>query len=380
MTVGDSTVLETVLRRDRLVVVAAVVAITSIAWTWVLLGAGTGTSAVAMTGSAETTGMLMRPAAWSLGYALLMFAMWWVMMAAMMLPSATPMVLLFARVNRVNKSADRPYVPTGIFAAGYLIVWGGFSAFAVFLQWALQHLDLLSPMMTATSYWLGGFILMAAGLWQVTPIKTICLSHCRSPISFLMMGWRPGRLGAFRMGIEHGAFCLGCCWFLMGLLFFGGVMNLFWIAGLAIFILLEKSMPMGQWVGRLGGAVTATWGAMLIVSAALSSLPAVADYRFDLVTAQPAGPGKTTLVIGLVHASDKRPVEGASIVEATTDMGPSGMAAMAGGLTPLPSDQPGLYRFLAETGTAGKWQVVLGVKVPGEAEIVHGSVTYDAAQ
>ena len=155
------------------------------------------------------------------------------MMAAMMLPSAAPILLLFARINRKEKSAGRPFIPTGIFAAGYLVAWGGFSALATGLQWALERLGLLSPMMATTSYWLGGAILLAAGVWQLTPIKGICLRHCRSPMGFLVQSWRPGRGGAFRMGLEHGSFCLGCCWFLMGLLFFGGIMNLFWIIGLA---------------------------------------------------------------------------------------------------------------------------------------------------
>jgi len=172
------------------------------------------------------------------------------MMLAMMLPGAAPMLLLFARVNRSHKAQDRPYVPTGIFAAGYLAAWGRFSLLAAALQSGLEQLDLVVPMMTTTNYWLGGAILLAAGLWQLTPLKGVCLRHCRSPLALLAQQWRPGQLGAFRMGLEHGAYCLGCCWFLMGLLFFGGIMNLFWIAGLALFVLLEKTIPMGHWFGR----------------------------------------------------------------------------------------------------------------------------------
>jgi predicted metal-binding membrane protein len=232
MAVTEATVLETVLRRDRLVVIAALVAVILVSWIWIVLGAGTGTSAVAMTQMAgiPDMDMMMERAVWTLGYAGLIFAMWWVMMVAMMLPGAAPMLLLFARVNRTQKVRDRPYVPTGFFAAGYLTAWGGFSALATGLQWGLEQLDLLGPMMTATNYWLGGAILVAAGLWQLTPLKGVCLRHCRSPLSFLTQQWRPGGLGAFRMGLEHGAYCLGCCWFLMGLPFFGGIMNLFWIA------------------------------------------------------------------------------------------------------------------------------------------------------
>src|SRR5271169_6777532 len=227
MTVTDTTVLEAVLRRDRFVVVAALVAVIVVAWIWILVGAGTGMSAVAMTQMAgmPDMDMMMARAVWTPEYAGLIFAMWWVMMVAMMLPSAAPMLLLFARVNRAQKRQDRPYVPTGIFAAGYLTAWGGFSALAAGLQWGLEQLDLLGPMMTATNYWLGGAILLAAGLWQLTPLKGVCLRHCRSPLSFLAQQWRPGGLGAFRMGVHHGVYCLGCCWFLMGLLFFGGIMN-----------------------------------------------------------------------------------------------------------------------------------------------------------
>jgi predicted metal-binding membrane protein len=123
-------------------------------------------------------------------------------------------------------------------------------------------------MMVTTSYWLGGGILLAAGLWQLTPIKGVCLRHCRSPLGFLMQGWRPGRVGALRMGLEHGTYCLGCCWFLMGLLFFGGIMNLFWIAGLAGFVLLEKTIPLGPWFGRAAGLAAAAGGVWMLVEAA----------------------------------------------------------------------------------------------------------------
>ena len=219
-------------------------------------------------GMPQGTSMIMEPAVWNLGYAGLMFAMWWVMMVAMMLPSATPMLLLFARVNRQQRARERPYVPTGVFAAGYLLAWGGFSVLATALQWALEQAGLLSPMMVTTSYWLGGGILLAAGLWQLTPIKGVCLRHCRSPLGFLMQGWRPGRVSALRMGLEHGTYCLGCCWFLMGLLFFGGIMNLFWIAGLAGFVLLEKTIPLGPWFGRAAGLAAAAGGVWMLVEAA----------------------------------------------------------------------------------------------------------------
>lgn len=278
----DPSALERILRQDRLVVIAALAAVVAIAWVWLILGAGTGMSAVGMTrgsgmpaagtmGGMSSAGamgaMVMTPAVWTPGYAVLMLLMWWVMMAAMMLPAAAPMILLFARVNCGQKGA-RPYVPTAMFAAGYLLAWGGFSALATALQWGLEHSGLLSPMMVTTSWWLGGAILLAAGVWQLTPVKNVCLRHCRSPLGFLMQGWRPGRWGALRMGLEHGSFCLGCCWFLMGLLFFGGVMNLFWIAELALFVLLEKTAPLGPWFARAAGVVAAAGGVAMLVSAA----------------------------------------------------------------------------------------------------------------
>ena len=169
---------------------------------------------------------MMTPAAWTAGYVVLMFFMWWAMMVAMMLPSAAPMILLFATVNRKQRARADPFVPTSVFAGAYLVTWGGFSLVAVGLQWTLQRLTWLSPMAVSTSSILGGLLLLAAGLYQLTPIKQACLRHCRHPITFLASHWRRGTAGAVRMGLEHGAYCVGCCWFLMGLLFVGGVMNL----------------------------------------------------------------------------------------------------------------------------------------------------------
>jgi predicted metal-binding membrane protein len=210
--------------------------------------------------------MVMTPAVWTSGYAVLIFAMWWIMMVAMMLPSATPMLLLFARVNRKEKAGGRPYVPTAFFAVGYLAAWGGFSIIAAGVQWMLVQLGLMSGMMATTSIRLGGAILIAAGAWQLTPIKQVCLRHCRSPLSFLVSAWRPGRQGAFRMGLEHGTYCLGCCWFLMGLLLFGGIMNLYWVAGLAAYVLVEKTVPLGLWLARITGAALVAWGALLVTT------------------------------------------------------------------------------------------------------------------
>src|SRR6516165_3886171 len=251
---GPPSMLEGVLYRDRVVVVVALLSVIAPSWLWVALGAGMDISAVEMTRMPRD--MVMMPTIWTAGYAALMLSMWFVMMVAMMLPSATPMLLIFARVSQRERAAERPWVSTGIFASGYLAAWACFSAGAVATQWGLEEGGLLSAMMVTTTAWLGAAILIAAGLWQITPIKHACLRQCRSPISFLAAHWRVGRGGAFRMGLTHGSYCLGCCWFLMALLFFGGVMNLFWIGGLAACILLEKTLPIGHWLAyAVGGAL-----------------------------------------------------------------------------------------------------------------------------
>ncbi len=218
--------------------------------------------------ASEMTGMIlgegethiMIPAVWNPGYFVLMFFMWWIMMVAMMLPSATPMVLLFIAISRKQQGKGNSFTPTSIFASAYLIVWAGFSIVAVVVQWGLQEVGFLSPMLESASVILGGVILLAAGIYQLTPLKRACLNHCRSPLQFIMTRWRNGTHGAFLMGIEHGAYCVGCCWFLMCLLFFGGIMNLFWIAGLAVYVLLEKTIPMGHWVTNIVGVALIVWG------------------------------------------------------------------------------------------------------------------------
>ncbi len=266
------TSLEEVVRHDRLVVVIALTAVVVLSWTYLLAGAGMGMSAFEMTrlsqnglagGMADTA--MMMPAIWTPGYAVLMFFMWWVMMLAMMLPSAAPMILLFATINRKQHDTGQPYVATSIFALGYLAAWAGFSTVAVIMQWGFERTGLLSPMLVRTNGIFGGVLLLVAGVYQLTPIKQACLRHCRSPLAFLSIHWRRGARGALRMGLEHGAYCVGCCWFLMGLLFFGGVMNLYWIVGLALFVLLEKFFPAGHWLGYATGVVLSVWGVSTLV-------------------------------------------------------------------------------------------------------------------
>jgi predicted metal-binding membrane protein len=249
---ADAT-LEAVLRRDRLVVVTALAAVIALSWAYLLAGSGMGMSAFEMT-----------RAIWTPGYAVLMFFMWWIMMIAMMLPSAAPVILLFATVNRKQHDTGHPYVATSIFALGYLIAWAGFSLVAVTVQWELGLTGILSPIHGATNAILGGFLLLAAGVYQFTPIKHACLRHCRSPLAFFSTHWRRGARGALYMGLLHGALCVGCCWFLMGLMFFGGVMNLYWMVDLALFVLCEKTVPAGHWLGYATGVVLLVWGAGLL--------------------------------------------------------------------------------------------------------------------
>ena len=265
--------LEAVVRRDHLVVVTALTAVIALSWAYLLAGAGMGMSAFEMTrmsqlgtaGDMSEGGMaMMTPAVWTPGYAVLMFFMWWVMMVAMMLPSAAPMIFLFATVNRKQRETGHPHVATSIFAVGYLAAWAGFSLVAVILQWGFERTGILSPMLVGTNVIFGAVLLLAAGVYQLTPIKHACLRHCRSPLAFLTTHWRRGARGAIGMGLEHGAFCVGCCWFLMGLLFFGGVMNLYWIAGLALFVLLEKIVPAGHWLGYATGVALLVWGAGML--------------------------------------------------------------------------------------------------------------------
>jgi predicted metal-binding membrane protein len=257
--------LERLLKRDRRIVIGGLVFVSVASWLYMLTGAGRDMGEVVAISGGDV--LALRPA-WTPAYFGMMLAMWWVMMVAMMLPSAAPMALLFATVNRTSRKQGRTYVPTGFFVAGYLVAWGGFSLVAVLLQWGLERLTVLSPMMQTTSLYVGAALLIAAGVYQLTPLKHACLRHCRSPMRLIAHHWRPGTGGAFRMGLEHGLFCLGCCWVLMALLFYGGVMNLWWIAGLALYVLIEKLAPAGHRLGRYAGGLLILWGAWLLVGAA----------------------------------------------------------------------------------------------------------------
>jgi predicted metal-binding membrane protein len=296
--------LERLLKRDRMVVISALSLIIVTSWIYVLTGAGMGMSAfdmssltialgeldpmamdgdmpkamaaiseeaasddmgAAMSGAMKAAMATMAtPVDWTFNYAVLMFLMWWIMMIAMMLPSAAPMILLHAMVDHKTKAragkAGGPW-PTASFTLGYLLTWSVFSLTAAVLQWAFEMAGLLSPMlMNSTSTVFAGAILVLAGIYQLTPIKQACLKHCRGPISFLSHHWRPGTGGALIMGVHHGAYCLGCCWGLMAILFFGGIMNLYWIIGLALIVLLEKLLPLGRGLSLVTGGLLLVWG------------------------------------------------------------------------------------------------------------------------
>jgi predicted metal-binding membrane protein len=279
--------LERLLRRDRAITASGLAVLCALAWAYVASGAGLGQSAWEMTtlslfphkAAAPMAGMdmpgmampdmAMRPVDWSLGRWLLTATMWWTMMVAMMAPSAAPTVLLYARVCRHASAQGRTgdgLAPTGAFLSGYLTVWLGFSLGAALLQWELQRTGLLSAAtMGSQSRWLSAVVLAGVGLYQLSPLQRLCLNHCRSPAAFLSRHWRPGASGAVRLGMLHGAYCVGCCWMLMVLLFVGGVMNLAWIGALTLLVMAEKVFPGGPWIARACGVVMLVWGAATLV-------------------------------------------------------------------------------------------------------------------
>jgi predicted metal-binding membrane protein len=253
-------VLIALLRHDRTLVLAGLAGVIALAWVWLLMGAGLHMDEMDMGGGQI---MLMAPP-WTLGYAVTIFIMWIVMMAAMMLPSVAPAVLLVAAL--VRRSGERHAIASSWqFALGYLAIWAAFSLVATGLQFALDRAGLLSEAMASGSVVLAALLLIAAGVYQWTPWKEACLRHCRSPVDFLTRYWRQGPFGPMRAGAWHGAFCLGCCWMLMALLFVGGLMNMFWIAGLALLVLIEKLFPFGHRVSQISGAALIGWGVFVLV-------------------------------------------------------------------------------------------------------------------
>jgi predicted metal-binding membrane protein len=259
--VAVSRILAGALKRDRAIVVLGLAGIVTLSWTyliwmdWGMRHMDIGMEMVIMPAMQNWT-------AWDL---VLVFLMWAVMMVAMMVPTVSPAILLFTEINRRRDGQKSTLGATGAFLLGYLTAWTGFSILATLAQWGLLTAALFSPMMESTSKALGAGLLLIAGLFQFSRLKSACLVHCRSPIGFFATEWRPGALGAFRMGLKHGGYCLGCCWALMGLLFAFGVMNLLWVAGLSAFVLLEKISPKNQLVSRLSGLLFIAWAAWMAV-------------------------------------------------------------------------------------------------------------------
>jgi predicted metal-binding membrane protein len=258
-----STALESALRRDRWIVVFALLALTTLALGYTAwLAEGFDMSAM--------MSPTYRP--WSPGFFAFMLVMWIVMMIGMMTPSVAPMILLYAAIARQSTtrpdSAARAFASAGWFLAGYLLAWSAFALLATLLQWLLEWRALVTPMMAGTGRTLGGVVLMAAGIYQWLPSKQACLSACRAPLSFVQRhgGFQPTASGSLRLGVLHGFYCIGCCWVLMLLLLAFGVMNLVWIAALMIFVLLEKILPWPRVVVRTAGVAAIVGGALLIAA------------------------------------------------------------------------------------------------------------------
>lgn len=244
------------IRRDQLIVVGGLAVVTAAAWIYTARQSDqmSMSSGIGGHSMANTMHAMLMTQPWTSSQFGLMLAMWVVMMVAMMVPTAAPMTLVYAAVARKAAAQHSPLPPTFVFVAGYVTVWGLFGVLATLAQRGLDAATLLSPMMASKSTLFGGAVLVAAGIYQLTPLKHACLRHCRAPAHFLSRYWRRGTFGAYRMGLRLGAYCLGCCWILMALLFVGGVMNVFWIAAIAAFVLLEKTLPYGEKGSRIAGA------------------------------------------------------------------------------------------------------------------------------
>ena len=245
-------------RRDRVVIISSAVLITALAWAYLVDLGRTMSSGMDYDRAMAAMGMSTHTA-WGARDVFYTFTMWVVMMVGMMAPSAIPVLLLFSAAQAKRGQGGASWA-TLLLGLGYMAVWTGFSAGAALAQWALHRTEMLSAGMAASSPRLAGAILIGAGIYQITPWKGQCLSHCRSPLGFVMTSWRNGKLGALQMGLRHGIYCLGCCWALMCVLFAVGVMNLAWVAALTVLVLLEKVGPHGAIVARVAGVALIIFG------------------------------------------------------------------------------------------------------------------------
>ena len=251
-------------RGHRIITLAALLVATLLCWFY-LYRMTTGMSAIAAEHDMHAAMGMADMAAWGPAELIGLFVMWMVMMAGMMLPSATPVMLLV--IGTYRRRGARARWPTTVFGMGYLAAWVSFSAAVSLLQFQLHEAALLSGTMAAKSAVVTGAVFLVAGIYQWLPFKHACLGHCRSPIGFLTKEWRDGLGGAFSMGFWHGLFCVGCCWALMAVLFAAGVMNLLWVAGLAALVFVEKLLPHGVWIARVAGIALAGWGGFLVLRA-----------------------------------------------------------------------------------------------------------------
>lgn len=259
--------LQLILTRERLFAAAGTLAVVGVAWAYLLrISGGVGGDGMAMTDAMA----IPQARGANFGDFGLTFAMWGAMMVAMMVPSAAPMILLYASAGK-NQGTSR-YLAIVVFIGAYLLVWGGFAATAAAAHIGFQSASLLSDELKFASAIVGAVILIGAGAYQWTNLKAVCVTTCRSPLSFLMTEWRSGTFGGLRMGVRHGIYCLGCCWVLMVLLFVGGVMNLVWIGGIAAFVLVEKLVPsgVGMWFSRASGVLLAAWGGVTLIRAIMA--------------------------------------------------------------------------------------------------------------
>ena len=246
--------------RDRVAIWLALGTVTALLWVYVYRQMD------AMEGMADIA-VPPSPISWAVSDFVLNIAIWWAMMPGMMLPSAAPMILIFATINQNKRRRGQPFVPTMLFTSGYLVAWGLFGVFATLADWGFERAALIAPGTGRLNPMLGGVVVIVAGIYQLTPFKSVCLTHCRSPFDFILNHWRDGAPGAMRMGFEHGLFCLGCCWFLMALLFAAGIMSLLWMAALTVFVFVEKLFPAGQWIARASGVAMLGFGIYLICQA-----------------------------------------------------------------------------------------------------------------
>ncbi len=264
--------LERLLARDRRLIAVALAALVVLAWGYLLVLSKQMSDDASMASMPGMRAMANMPdlsgvtagAAQAIALTVLM---WWTMMIGMMVPSAAPMILLFGNVQRRQLAAESPRLRVALFTAGYLAIWAAFSVLAAVAQLALTKLALLAPLDLTVTAWLGAVLVALAGVYQLTPLKNACLRRCRSPAEFLSSHWRRGNAGAFRMGIEHGLYCVGCCWLLMSLLFVVGVMHLVWVAVIAVFVLIEKLVPQGETTAKINGVALLALALFLALNA-----------------------------------------------------------------------------------------------------------------